>query len=269
MRYAKRLRKGRRNYSSLSTRRIFNNKSAKAQAKQIYQLRRRINRVYKATKPEVKVVETGRTERMLLPNLTDNYIPFEFVLPAQGSNDDQRVGSVVHMIEPSLFLSAKYSAVTKSNPAPLYNQQLLNGGAAMRIIAIQSKVALDSVPGIDSLLHNNLSSSFQGVDNIANLRTPFEVGITTRFDIIYDKVKYFSVNKPIYSKRINFKPKIKNLKWNVGTDQLFNAIYPVGSIFVYIIQGGLESNNANLDAEGVDYTRITLSYSQKLAYTDA
>lgn len=269
MRYAKRLRKGRRNYSSLSTRRIFNNKSAKAQAKQIYQLRRRINRVYKATKPEVKVVETSRTERMLLPNIDDRYIPFAFVMPAQGTEDNQRIGSVVHIVEPTLFISAKYSAVTKSNPAPLYNQQLLNGGAAMRIIAVQTRVPLNTTPDINSLLHNNISQSFQGVDNIANLRIPFEVGITTRFNIIYDKVKYFSVNKPIYSKRINFKPTIKNLKWDPDNGGDTSFTYPVGTIFCYIIQGGLESNNLNLDAEGTDYTRITLSYSQKLAYTDA
>lgn len=268
MKYGKRLRKGSRNKSALSTKRIFNYKNAKAQAQQIYQLRRRIDRVLQKTKPEVKIVETGRTERMLLPNQLDSSFSYAFVLPQPGVEDRQRIGSKIHVVEPTLFLAAKYSAVTKSNPAPVYNQQLLNGGAAMRIIAIQSKVATNDIPTINSLLHTNISQSFQGVDNIANLRIPFEIGITTRFNIVYDKVKYFSVNKPIYSKRINFKLADKNLKWDPGSGDA-EYTYPAGAIFVYFIQGGLESNNLDLNAEGTDYTRITLSYSQKLAYTDA
>lgn len=267
MKDGKRLRKGSRNKSALSTKHIFNYKNAKAQASQIYQLRRRIDRVLQKTKPEVKVVETSRTERMILPNVNDYYAFINFVRPELGSADNQRIGSKIHMIQPTLFISAKYDAVTQSNPAPVYNQQLLSGGAALRIIAIQTKTPLNDPPPLTSILRSNPSYSFQGVDNIANLTIPFEVGITTKYEIIYDKVKYFSVNKPIYSKRINFKPKIKNLKWNPGPDVEYT--YPVGSIFVYIIQGGLESNNANVDTEGNDYTRITISYSQKLAYTDA
>jgi hypothetical protein len=274
MAYGKRYRsyrKGRRGTRTLTTRRIFNNKSAKAQASQIYALKRRINRVYRATKPEVKVVETLRTERMLLPNMDENVVAFDFVRPSIGTADDQRVGSMIHMVQPTLFISAKYDSPTRSNPAPIYNQQLLRSGAAMRIIAIQSKFALNIPPTINEILHSNISTSFQGVDNIANLRIPFEIGISTRFAIIYDKVKFFSFNKPILSQRINFKPKIKNLKWNPesggGSDETY--VYPVGTIFVYLVQGGLESNNLDLNAEGVDFTRITFSYSQKLAYTDA
>lgn len=264
-------RKGRRSSRTLSTRRIFNNKSARAQAAQINALKRRINRVYRAAKPEVKVVETLRTERMLLPNMDDNVIAFDFVRPSVGTADDQRVGSVVHMLQPTLFISGKYDSPTRSNPAPIYNSQLLRNGAAIRIIAIQSKFALNIPPTINEILHSNISTSFQGVDNIANLRIPFEVGITTRYAVIYDKVKYFSFDKPIWSQRINFKPKIRNLKWNPesggGSDESY--IYPVGTIFVYLVQGGLESNNLDVNAEGNDFTRITLSWSQKLAYTDA
>ena len=69
----------------------------------------------------------------------------------------------------------------------------------------------NDTPDVNTLLHGNLSQSFQGVDNIATLRIPFEVGITTRFEIIYDKVQYFSFTKPIFSKRINLRPKIRNL----------------------------------------------------------
>lgn len=262
-------RKGRRGNRALSTRNIFNNKGARAQARQINALKRRINRVYSRTKPEVKVCETGRTERMLLPTIEENHIAFPFIYPQLGEADDQRVGSVVRMVQPTLFISGKYSAVTQSNPAPLYNLQLGNGGAGMRVIAVQSKIPISGTPDISSLLHNNISSSFQGVDSIANLRIPFEVGITTRFEVIYDKVFYFSANKPIFSKRINLRPKIRNLKWDPPTGGDESYASPVGTIYVYIIQAGLESNNVNLDTEGTDYTRITLSYTQKLAYTDA
>ena len=65
MAYARRStyrRKGRRGNRTLSTRRIFNNKSAKAQAAQIYALRKSVNRVRRQCKPEVKVQYTQQTD---------------------------------------------------------------------------------------------------------------------------------------------------------------------------------------------------------------
>ena len=100
----------RRGNRTLSTRRIFNNKSARAQAAQINALKRRINRVYRAAKPEVKVVETLRTERMMLPNMEDNVVGFDFIKPSLGTADDQRIGSMIHMVQPTLFINGKYDA---------------------------------------------------------------------------------------------------------------------------------------------------------------
>lgn len=261
-------RKGRRGNRTLSTRRIFNNKSARSQAKQISALNRRISRVYRATRPEVKVVEQAAYNAIQF--LPGNRTTWEMahIVPNLGTADDQRVGSAIKMIAPTLFFSAKYYDVTHTtNGVPVYNMINGNRGAALRVIAIQSKVARDNVPGLGAILHNNISNSFTDIDTIPNLRIPFEVGITTQYNVVYDKVFYFNQNRPMISKRITFKPPRKALNWNPanGTDQTY--VYPAGQIFVYFIQGGLQSTGLDLTTN--DHSEIALTYTQKLAYTDS
>lgn len=261
-------RKGRRSARTLSTRRIFSNKSARSQAKQINALKRRVNRVYSRTKPEVKVSEDyGYTSLQLLPYQYTSH-PFAFTLPVEGTADNNRIGSAVNVVSHTLFLSAKYSISTRSAQVPVYNQTLGASGAAMRIIAVQSKVPRNDVPVIGSLMHSPINTSNVGIESMANMKIPFEVGITTSFHVLYDKVFYFNSLKPVFAKRINIRPVRRKVLWNPqnGVDTTYT--YPAGQVFVYIIQGGLESTNIDLTAEGTDYSSISLSYTQKTAFTD-
>lgn len=261
-------RKGRRSARTLSTRRIFANKSARSQAKQINALKRRVNRVYSRTKPEVKVSESyGYNSVQLLPyQHTSHNIPF--ILPSAGTADDQRIGSAINVLSHTLFLSAKYSFATKSAQVPVYNQTIGGNGAAMRVIAVQTKVPRNDVPTLDSLMHSPINTSNVGIESMSNMKIPFEVGITTGYHVLYDRVFYFNSFKPIFSKRINIRPARRKVLWNPqsGTDATYT--YPAGQVFVYVIQGGLESTNIDLTAEGTDYSSIAFSYTQKTAFTD-
>lgn len=261
-------RKGRRGNRSLSTRRIFNNKSAKAQAGQIYALKKRVTRMYNALKPEVKVVETNDYNAFQL--LPGNVTQFgtAMITPGLGNGDASRIGSRVRMIKPTLFLSAKYYRVTRtSGTAPIYNLNSGNVGAGVRIIAVQAKVPRNSVPTLGSLMHGDLSDSFSDIQTIPNLQIPFEVGISTEYHVLYDKVFYFSPDKPILSKRINFKPVMRHLDWNVSNEGDTSYTYPAGAIYWYIIQGGLSSLGLNLT--DYDHDEIAVTYTHKLAFTDA
>lgn len=261
-------RKGRRGNRALSTRRIFNNKSARSQAKQIYALKRRINRVYRATKPEVKVLEQGQYNALqLLPGQMTSFSEV-FLRPELGTGDDQRTGNVVNLKAATLFLSAKYSMTTRtSSGIPFYN--VVNGspGAGLRVIAVQTKVARAAAPTLQSVLHNAISDSAGGIYSMANLKIPFEDGITTSYHVLLDRVYQFSNNRPIISKRINIRPAMKTYRWDPPSGSYdIEYQYPAGAIFVFFIQGGLEASGSDLTT--ADYTSISMSYTMKLAYTD-
>lgn len=263
-------RSGRRGARTLSTRRIFNNKSARSQAKQIHALRRRINRVYRATKPEVKILEQGEYNAVqLLPGPT-GLTAFQetFLRPVLGTGDNERTGNVINLKAATIFLSAKYSATTHSSSTiPMYN--LTNGaiGAGLRVIAVQTKVARSTAPSLQSILHNAISDSASGIYSMANLKIPFEDGITTSYHVLMDRVYQFTNNRPIISKRINIRPVMKTYRWDppMGSADIEYPI-PAGAIFVFFIQGGLESSGSDLTT--ADYTAISMSYTMKLAYTD-
>ena len=172
-------RSGRRSARTLSTRRIFNNKSARSQAKQIHALRRRINRVYRATKPEVKILEQDQYNALQLLPGPQGLTAFQetFLRPALGTGDAERTGNVVNLKAATVFLSAKYASTTHSSSTiPMYN--LTNGasGAGLRVIAVQSKVAMATAPSLQTILHNPISDSTGGIYSMANLKIPFEDG---------------------------------------------------------------------------------------------
>ena len=112
-------RKGRRGNRSLSTRRIFNNKSAKAQAKQIYALRRAVNRVRSMCSPEVKVRRTSIDERGLALSSTAstgtvNWSVVRHPMPDSGSSDSTRIGNKIRLIAPKMYVALQYVENLKS-----------------------------------------------------------------------------------------------------------------------------------------------------------
>lgn len=260
-------RKGRRGSRTLTTRRIFNNKSAKAQAGQIYALKKRVNRMYNSLKPEVKVVESDAYNAFqFLPGTTTTWST-AMITPGVGNTDSTRIGSRIRIVKPTLFVSAKYNRITRtSGTAPIYNLNAGNTGAGIRLIAVQSKVPRNQAPALSSLLHGTISDSFMDIQTIPNLQLPFEVGISTEYHVLYDRTFYFSNDKPILSKRINFKPKMRHMDWDVAHGGDTSYTYPAGAIFWYMIQGGLSSLGLNLT--DYDHDEIAVTYTNKLAFTD-
>ena len=95
-------RKGRRGNRTLSTRRIFGSKSAKAQAKQIYALRRAVNSVRSQCQPEVKICRSSISNRGLAldSTATPGTTPdssFTLPLPIVGNSDSTRIGNKIKL----------------------------------------------------------------------------------------------------------------------------------------------------------------------------
>lgn len=266
--YAKRkfnrFRKNLRNNRNLSTRRIFNNKSAKSQAKQIYALRRTVNFVKNQCKPEVKEFITAqntiKAAAYTSAEVSQTYFKIEVPFPSPGTGDDQRIGNVVKMLPITMFLNGLYRTITHSSSGiPLYNV-LTSKGCGMRVVAIQSKTASNNSPSISSIF-DTFETSVNPVLTMANLNNPFKRGITAHYNILFDKTYYFNDNKPISNLRFKVYPKLKNLRW----EQDFT--HPQGEITFYVMFGGLESTSNNLNE--ADYNMVEFTYWMKLPYTDA
>lgn len=257
-------RKARRSSRALSTRRIFNNKSAKAQAKQIYALRKSVNSVRRQCRPEIKefvsAQNTIKAAAYTSADVNQTYFKLEVPFPQAGTGDEQRIGNMVKIYPVKLYLNGLYRMITNSSSGiPLYNV-ISSKGCGMRVVAIQNKIASNISPSITSIF-DTFETSTNTVLTMANLNNPFKRGITANYNILYDKVFYFNDNKPIQNLKIKVYPKIKHLRW----EQDFS--HPRGEICFYVMFGGLQSTSNTLNE--ADYNQVEFTYWMKLPYTDA
>ena len=261
--------KGRRYHKYLSSRNIFGHKGSKSQAKQIFALRKSISKVAKMCKPEVKLVETPiniteftSTTSGDEPNVVNNmWKRYNLPIPVRGDADNQYIGNLITMYPLTWFMNVQYGRKTNSsNNIPYYNLVNEGTGACMRLVVVQSKMSLQTPP-----VPRDLFPLFEDYPNwqttISNMNCPYRNGITSNWNILYDKVKYINQDKPILNKRLRIKPKDKSLVWEEG------FTYPKGSIFMFVMCSGLRSTGNNLNQNDYDY--IVFNHHVTLPYTDA
>lgn len=261
--------KGRKYRKHLSTRNIFAHKGSKAQAKQIYALRKSIKKVAKMCKPEVKVVEsninideftatTSGDEPTIVNNMWRRY---DVALPPAGVNDSEKIGNVITMLPITWFINAQYGRKThSSNGIPFYNMVDGGTGACMRIVVVQSKQAMQTAPRpADFFPLFEDYAAWQ--TTITNMNCPYRNGITSNWNIIYDKVKYINENRPIYNKRLKIKPVDRHVVWEQGYN------YPKGTVWMFVLCAGLRTTGNNLNQADYDY--IAFNQHTTLPYTDA
>lgn len=269
MPYAKRMfkryRKNFRNNRALSTRRIFNNKSAKSQAKQIYALRKSINSVRKQCAPEVKVCSTGiQNDKIGLNNIyvgetIVNYKQYSSPLPPLGTGDNERIGNNIKILPVKINFSSQYKKIINSVSTPIATK-LFNSSGGVRIIVVQSKSALNNAPNPGALLTNTPT----GIDDsVGILNSPFVNGITARFNILYNKVIYYSENQLIKCRNIKVNPVIKNVRWEP------DYLYPLGQIWIFFIAGGFSFVDVGSGDNPYDYDVCDYALKIEQPFTDA
>lgn len=233
-----------RRNSNLSNKRIYGNKSAKAQATQIASLRNQFRWFKQSMKPEIKVKREEHKDLTFTPstlNTAGQISPFilkSFALPvpAVGTDDNQRVGDKVRMYNPTMWVDMKYSITGASDHDTALAMYHLNSmGAGIRFVIVQCKNA-DQTFSWSQLLPG-LTDGIDAIDTLHNLTEPFSKGITTKFRILYDKIFYSTPIKPITAKRIKIKiPKSsKNLRW------IQESTLPQNRLYCFIIGGGFNS----------------------------
>ena len=99
----------RKSSKRLSSRNIYMNRSARSQALQIASLRNRINKVYKACRPEVKTIVTNaETIDYTSTSLSSYYRFYPITSPQLGTGDKERIGNSIHVINGVVYLSMEY-----------------------------------------------------------------------------------------------------------------------------------------------------------------
>lgn len=269
MPYAKRkfknFRKNFRNNRALTTRRIFNNKSAKSQAKQIYALRRSLNFVKQQCKPEVKTVSSGIVNDVIgLNNIyvgqtISNYKRYAIYLPVVGASDSQRVGNMINLYPIKINFSSQYKKIINSTPTPIATK-LTNTSGGVRMIVLQSKSALMNAPELTDVLRYTPTGI---ADSVGILNSPFINGITARFNILYNKVIYYSENQLIKCKNLSIKPVIRKMRWEEGYQ------HPEGHIWVFLVAGGFSFVDVGSGDNPYDYDVCDYSIEMTTPYSDA
>lgn len=198
---------------ALSTRNIYAHRSNMAQATQIAALKKKVNRVYKACKPEMKVVHGDVFEQTFSNGtLATNYKGYVAPEIAVGAEDYQRVGNYIwRRDEYEIRLTYSNNAASTSG---LHNHE--SSCAQMRFICgiWKDPSSNTSFPGISDVIHDYAST---GQGYRALMVQPLRDGITMKNRIVYDKVFAVGLTKPQTLVRIRtpwYSCRYDNYTWN-------------------------------------------------------
>ena len=164
----------------LSIRSIYLNRSARAQASQIAALRNRINKVYKACKPERKVAIGSPASFDLNSGISgSSHLSLASLDIHQGDNDQTRIGNLVWRKD-TYYLTFEYY-----NDSSTGYHDTESSGTSLRIICGQWKDqhGQSAVPVLTDLISNySTSGSGMSISTIA----PLVDGTTSYFRIAKD-----------------------------------------------------------------------------------
>lgn len=241
-RYYRRYRRGK----VLSTRNIFNNKSSRSQARQIYRLNRRVSALSKATKPEVKTAyQSAESFSFRSDQLTNTYKGYVILGPGQGTSETRRIGDKISIKNAQLNFMFEYF-----NNSDNGYHDTESSGTPIRIIVGQYKHAVSGLTPSFSTVLQEYGGSGASYTNMA--LSPLANNITENHNILYDKTFTVTSARNQLIKRINIKP--QDYRW--ATETTYN------NVWIYIICSGLHyDDNFRETVEG--------TFNCKLAFTDA
>lgn len=249
--YRRRIYRRRRGSRTLSTRNIYSRTSAKSQAKQIAALRRRVTRVTRAMRPEIKVFSGSDSTfdfNMSSGALsgTPAWIQHRVPLPATGSGEGQRIGDKIFVKDLWINVNLEYY-----NTSTTGYHDSESSGSPIRFILLRTvgPVQTTFTYDIDNLL---MYSGNTGGNYSMRSISPFKSGVTTQFTILKDFLRNVTVDR----NQLTVKLHVRNqtITWTeAGLAHQF---------ILYIVPAGLHS-----DANFTEYVRG--HGVDKLAYTDA
>lgn len=238
----------RKSSKRLSSRNIYMNRSSRSQASQIASLRNRINRVYRACRPEIKTIVTNAETLDYTSSAVSSYYRFyPMTAPELGTGDKDRIGNSIHVKNGVLYLSMEYFNTSTTG---YHNTE--SAGCQYRIIIGQFKTRASplAIPSIDTILEYPSNS---GPEYTQLAISPLKEGLTNSFDILRDIHGTLTSSRNQKIMKIPFYPKIPYV-WD--EDGKFDNCWAL------ILVAGLHYDS--------DYTEtVKITVSDKLVFTDA
>lgn len=238
----------RRKSGRLSTRRIYSNRSARSQAYQISTLRNRINKVYRACKPETKTIITNaETIDYTSSSISSYYRFYPMEVPDLGTGDRDRIGNAIKVINGVLYLSCEYF---NSSTTGYHDSE--SSGAQVRIVIGQFNQLVNpsTIPTIDNLFDFPSNS---GADYTQMAISPLREGITGSYKILKDIRFVMTSDRNQKMLKIPFKPR---------NPYVFNDTGDVPNCWACIVVTGLHYDNDFKET-------VKITVSDKLVFTDA
>lgn len=230
---------------TLSTRNIFNNKNARSQAFQIAALKRKISKVYRNSKPEIKYCYTVPQTVTFSSNIGGAvYKRIQIALPSNGSTNLQRVGDLIKPISLQLYNYAEYY---NSSTTGYHNTE--SSGGVLRVVVVQYKTVTDEQPTPDEIIQGYSNT---GVNYTLGGIFPLANNITQKFSVLFDYKHILTSD----SNQLQFRRNIKTNSIRFTESNNANLIY------VFVFGFGL-----HYDEDFSEYIKNTLT--AKLVYTDA
>ena len=231
--------------SATSARKVFSNRSAKSQAKQIYALSKRISRIYRAVKPEVKVFDgANATYTFSSGDVTNTYKVTYFNGPSIGIGDDNFIGNKIRCISLDLYFTGEYY-----NTSDTGYHGGESAGTPFRVIVLQRKAASNDSISISDVLS---TSGGSGADYTMQAVCPLKRGITDSYRVLLDKKIIFTSAKNQALRHYKMKP--FNIRWDAAGNS--------NGFITLLVSAGL-----HFDANFNEYVEGTIK--EKLTYTDA
>lgn len=238
----------RKSSKRLSSRNIYMNRSARSQAMQIATLRNRINRVYKACRPEVKTIVTNaETIDYTSASTFSYYRMYPMASPVVGTGDKDRIGNSIHVKNGVLYLSMEYF---NSSTTGYHNTE--SSGCQYRIVIGQFnyKVSPSAIPNISNIFE---FPSNHGPEYTQLAISPLKEGITAQYTVLRDIRGTLTVDRNQKFMKIPFKPKFP---------YVFDEDGNVPNCWACLLVTGL-----HYDQDFTETVKITVS--DKLVFTDA
>lgn len=226
---------------TLSTRSIYNKRSSKSQANQIYALNKKVNAIARANRPDTHIMANGPISQ----EFTNSSLASIHKSYSSGLSPN---GTYCRLLDFSIAGTFEYGDNKESVPGI----EVPRAGTIRLVIwqSLSSK-ASSSVQSMDNLIE--ISNTGAGYE--LNTMRPFKDGVTAYVKILYDKTFTVSDQYPVRP----FKVHIKNLM-PMRIEQ--GDAKPRGEVYYGFVTSGLHYAAASYNEH------ITCNFITKIAYND-
>lgn len=235
--------RGRKYYRrrTLSTRSIYNRRSAKSQANQIYALNKKVNAIARANRPETHILTNGPISKQF----TNSALASTYESYASGLTP---TGNYCRLLDFSISGTFEYADNQQAYPGV----DVPRAGSIRLVIwqSLQTK-ASSAVQEISNLIDvSNVGAGYE-----LNTMRPFRDGVTSYVKILYDKTYVVSNQIPVrpFKVRLN---KLMPMRIETGDSK------PQGEVYYGFVTSGLHYGSSAYS----EY--ITCNFITKIAYND-